>query len=68
MRIHANARTCPNSRRLLVERIEEEGWSLRTAAELGSPAPRHKCLSVRLIPWVAVGVRPALFGPGRAGG
>lgn len=30
MRIHGNARTCPNSRRLLVRRIEEEGWS-RTA-------------------------------------
>jgi hypothetical protein len=28
MRIHANARTCPNSRKLLVKRIEEEGWSL----------------------------------------
>jgi len=29
MKIHGNARTCPNSRRLLVKRIEEEGWSLR---------------------------------------
>ena len=28
MRIHANARTCPNSRRLLVRRIEDEGWAL----------------------------------------
>jgi hypothetical protein len=28
MRLHANARTCPNSRKLLVQRIEEEGWSL----------------------------------------
>jgi len=25
MKLHANARTCPNSRRLLVRRIEEEG-------------------------------------------
>jgi transposase len=33
MKIHANARTCPNSRRLLVKRIEEEGWSLMAAAE-----------------------------------
>jgi transposase len=33
MRIHANARTCPNSRRLLVRRIEEEGWALIPAAE-----------------------------------
>ena len=28
MKLHANARTCPNSRKLLVRRIEEEGWSL----------------------------------------
>jgi transposase InsO family protein len=34
MKLHANARTCPNSRRLLVGRIEEEGWSLMTAAEI----------------------------------
>ncbi|HEX3360599.1 MAG TPA: IS481 family transposase [Solirubrobacterales bacterium] len=33
MRIHRNARTCPNSRRLLVRRIEEEGWGLIPAAE-----------------------------------
>jgi hypothetical protein len=30
MKIHANARTCPNSRRLLVKRIEEENWSRRS--------------------------------------
>jgi len=34
MKIHA-ARTCPNSRRLLVRRIEEENWSLMVAAEAG---------------------------------
>jgi len=33
MRIHGNARTCPNSRKLLVRRIEEEDWSLMAAAE-----------------------------------
>ncbi len=27
MKLHANARTCPKSRRLLVDRLEE-GWSL----------------------------------------
>src|SRR3954454_6465355 len=32
MNLHANARTCPNSRRLLVERIEA-GWSVMEAAE-----------------------------------
>jgi transposase len=40
MRIHANARTCPNSRRLLVRRIEEEDWSLRTAAEAAGISER----------------------------
>jgi transposase InsO family protein len=33
MKLHANARTCPNSRRLLVERIEERDWTLTAAAE-----------------------------------
>jgi transposase InsO family protein len=32
MKLHANARTCPNSRRLLVERVEL-GWSVVEAAE-----------------------------------
>ena len=32
MKLHANARTCPKSRRLIVRRIEEEGWSLAAAA------------------------------------
>src|SRR4051794_33205489 len=32
MRLHANAKTCPNSRRLLVARIEA-GWSVMEAAE-----------------------------------
>ena len=40
MRIHANARTCPNSRRLLVRRIEEEGWSLMAAAEAAGISER----------------------------
>ena len=31
MKLHANARTCPKSRRLLVERIEA-GWSVMEAA------------------------------------
>lgn len=33
MKIHANARTCAKSRRLLVRRVLEEGWSLMEAAE-----------------------------------
>jgi transposase InsO family protein len=32
MRLHGNARSCPNSRRLLVERVSEEGWSVAAAA------------------------------------
>jgi transposase InsO family protein len=40
MRIHANARTCPNSRRLLVRRIEEEGWALIPAAEAAGISER----------------------------
>jgi transposase InsO family protein len=40
MKLHANARTCPNSRRLLVRRIEEEGWSLMAAAEAAGISER----------------------------
>ena len=40
MRLHANARTCPNSRKLLVSRIEEEGWSLMAAAEAAGISER----------------------------
>jgi len=32
MKLHGNARTCPNSRRLLVGRVLEEGWSVAAAA------------------------------------
>jgi hypothetical protein len=28
MKLHANAMTCPHSRRLAVDRIEREGWTL----------------------------------------
>ena len=40
MRIHANARTCPNSRKLLVKRVEEENWSLMMAAEAAGISER----------------------------
>jgi transposase InsO family protein len=43
MRLHANARTCPNSRKLLVRRIEEEGWSLMAAAEAAGISERSAC-------------------------
>ncbi|MGH2712741.1 MAG: IS481 family transposase [Thermoleophilaceae bacterium] len=40
MKLHANARTCPNSRRLLVKRIEEQAWSLAAAAEAAGVSER----------------------------
>jgi transposase len=40
MKVHAHARTCPNSRRLLVSRVEEEGWSLTEAAEAAGVSER----------------------------
>jgi transposase InsO family protein len=40
MKLHANARTCPKSRKLLVSRIEEEGWSLMVAAEAAGISER----------------------------
>src|SRR5690242_18265165 len=40
MKLHANARTCPNSRKLLVRRIEEEDWSLMAAAEAAGISER----------------------------
>lgn len=33
MKLHANHRTCPSSRRLLCRRVLEEGWTLQRAAE-----------------------------------
>jgi len=40
MKLHGNARTCPKSRRLLVERIVEEGWSRAQAAEAAADRTR----------------------------
>jgi transposase InsO family protein len=33
MKLHRNARTCPNSRAVIARRVLEEGWSPRSAAE-----------------------------------
>ena len=33
MNLHANARTTPLSRKLLVDRIQREGWSVEEAAQ-----------------------------------
>jgi transposase InsO family protein len=40
MKLHGNARTCPNSRRLLVERVLEQGWSLTAAAAAAGVSER----------------------------
>ncbi len=40
MKLHGNARTCPNSRRLLVDRVIEEGWSVTAAAEAAGVSER----------------------------
>ena len=40
MKLHANARTCPHSRRLAVDRVEREGWTLTAAAEAAGVSVR----------------------------
>ncbi len=40
MRLHANARTCPLSRRLAVRRLEQEGWTLSRVAEAAGVSVR----------------------------
>jgi transposase InsO family protein len=47
MRCHANARLSPIGRRLLVDRIERDGWTVRAAAESAGISERtaHKWLA-----------------------
>lgn len=40
MKLHGNARTCPISRRLLVDRVLEQGWSVAAAAEAAGVTER----------------------------
>ena len=40
MKLHGNARTCPRSRRLLVERVQVQGWSVAAAAEAAGVSER----------------------------
>ena len=40
LKLHANARTCPHSRRLAVERVELQGWTLAAAAEAAGVSVR----------------------------
>ncbi|MGH3430628.1 MAG: IS481 family transposase [Mycobacteriales bacterium] len=40
MKLHGNARTCPNSRRLIVERVRERCWPVAAAAEAAGVSER----------------------------
>lgn len=40
MKLHGNAKTCPHSRRLLVERVEQEGWTLAQAGAAAGVSER----------------------------
>jgi transposase InsO family protein len=40
MKLHGNARTCPKSRKLLVERVLSRGWSVTAAAEAAGVTER----------------------------
>jgi transposase InsO family protein len=40
MKLHANAGTCPHSRRLAVDRVEREGWTIAAAAEAAGVSVR----------------------------
>jgi transposase InsO family protein len=40
MNLHANAKTCPNSRELLARRVIEDGWSYARAAEAAGVSKR----------------------------
>ena len=40
MKLHANSRTCPHSRRLAVVRVEQLGWTLAAAAEAAGVSVR----------------------------
>ena len=47
MTLHKNAKTCPASRRLLVRRVVDEGWSLAAAAEAAGVSERRASEWVR---------------------
>ncbi len=47
MKLHGNAKTCPHSRRLLVERVLEDGWTLAEAAAAAGCSARTASKWVR---------------------
>ena len=40
MKLHGNARTCPNSRRLLLDRVSDQSWSVAAAAHAAGISER----------------------------
>jgi transposase InsO family protein len=40
MKLHGNARTCPNSRRLLIDRVSDQSWSISAAAQAAGISER----------------------------
>jgi transposase InsO family protein len=48
MKLHRNARTCPHSRLLIVERVLEQGWTLRQAATAAGVSVRTVSKWLRL--------------------
>lgn len=60
MKIHANAKTCPQSRRLLIRRIEEGNWPLMKAAEAAGISGRSASQSALHIESHPVVARPFL--------
>ena len=40
MKLHANARTRPHSRRLAIDRVEQQGWTLAAVAEAAGVSVR----------------------------
>ena len=47
MTLHRNARTCPRSRKLLVDRVVSDGWSIRDAAAAAGISQRSACKWLR---------------------
>lgn len=47
MTLHRNAKTCPNSRRLLCQRVLEEGWLIKDAAAAAGLSERRAGVWVR---------------------
>jgi transposase InsO family protein len=45
--LHRNARTCPRSRKLLVDRVVLDGWSIRDAAAAAGVSQRTACKWLR---------------------